>query len=185
MSKKKEDKRQSTLAALLEDKPKRGRPPRKVSRQNVYVALSSKQKALMKQLARSLPPGIVRSDIPDLSVTILSVRLEALRRAVAGRNREIPEGITDMESLYLLWDLPLPDYETVDKWTSVRLSPQPAIELGRVHGMLNAIFGVTRSDTFSLGLALLDYFVGQNLSSLQKANWDVESMRDYITRVYL
>ena len=61
--------------------------------------------------------------------SILTARLEALRVAVAGRNREIPEGITDLESLYLLWDLSLPPEDAPEKWTSIRVSPQQAIEL--------------------------------------------------------
>lgn len=36
--------RPSTLAALLKEKPRRGRPSHNVSRQNVYVALAKSQK---------------------------------------------------------------------------------------------------------------------------------------------
>ena len=135
----------ATMAALLEEKPKRGRPPRKVSRQNVYVALRPDEKTLLKELAGRLPDELARADLADLTITILNARLEALRRAVAGRNREIPEGVTDMDSLYLLWDLPLPPKDVEDKWTSVRVSPQQVIELGRAHGALNAAFGASRS----------------------------------------
>ncbi|PID87286.1 MAG: hypothetical protein CSA11_08355 [Chloroflexi bacterium] len=148
----------STLAALLKEKPKRGRPRRDVSRQNVYVALTREEKAHMRSLAKELPESIARADVPDLAVTILSARLEAMRLAVADRDREIPEGVTDFDSLYLLWDLPLPNSNEERKWTSIRLSPQEAIELGRVQGTLNAAFGATRSDTFSLGLGLLTQF---------------------------
>lgn len=149
----------ATMAALLEEKPKRGRPPRKVSRQNVYVAMRPDEKALLKELAGRLPDGLARADLADLTITMLNARLEALRRAVAGRNREIPEGVTDMDSLYLLWDLPLPPKDVEDKWTSVRVSPQQVIELGRAHGALNAAFGASRSETFSLGLVLLDRYL--------------------------
>lgn len=152
---KRSKKRPSTLAALLEEKPKRGRPPRNVSRQNVYVALSATQRKEMSQLAARLPKGLARADLPDLAVTFLAARIEGLRRDVADRDREIPEGITDMESLYLLWDIPLPSDSDNAKWTSIRVSPQQAIELGRVHGTLNAVFGVNRSQTFGLGLAML------------------------------
>lgn len=150
----------STLAALLEEKPKRGRPPRAVSRQNVYVALRPDEKALMKALAKELPPGLTRADLADLAITILTARFEALRRAVAGRNREIPEGVTELTSLYLLWDLPLPPADQgEERWTSLRVTPQQVLELGRVHGMLNAAFGANRSETFGLGLALLAGFL--------------------------
>ena len=152
-------KKASTLAALLEEKPKRGRPRRSVQRQNVYVALSVAQKQQMKQLGKDLPDGLGRADLSDVAVSILAARLESLRRAVAGRNREIPEGITDLESLYLLWDLPLPNEAEDVKWTSIRLSPQQAIELGRAHGTLHAVFGANRSQTFSLALALLEQFL--------------------------
>lgn len=152
-------KRASTLAALLEEKPRRGRPRSSVQRQNVYVALSVAQKALLQRLASDLPAGVVRADLPDIAVSILAARLESLRRAVAGRNREIPEGITDLSSLYLLWDLSLPDENEELKWTSIRLSPQPAIELGRAHGTLHAVFGANRSQTFALALALLTQFI--------------------------
>src|SRR5688572_11303914 len=101
--------RESTLAALLEEKPKRGRPRRAVSRQNVYVALSPEQKQVLKQLAELLPEGLSRADIPDLAISLLATRFEILRRAVSDRNREIPEGVTDLDSLYLLWDLALPN----------------------------------------------------------------------------
>jgi hypothetical protein len=158
MSNQSDKKKESTLAALLKEKPKRGRPKRDVSRQNVYVALTKTEKAHMRTLAKEMPKSIARADVPDLAVTILSARLEAMRRAVADRNREIPEGVTDFDSLYLLWDVPIPNLEEERKWTSIRLSPQEAIELGRVQGALNAAFGATRSDTFSLGLVLLTQF---------------------------
>ena len=152
----------ATMAALLKEKPKRGRPRHQVSRQNVYVALRPAEKQLMKSLTGRLPDGLVRADVADLVITILTVRLDALRLAVAGRNREIPEGVTDMESLYLLWDLPLPSNEGEEKWTSVRASPQQVIELGRAHGALNAAFGASRSETYRLGLVLLDNFLSEN-----------------------
>lgn len=149
----------STMAALLEEKPKRGRPRHAVSRQNVYVALRPEEKLLMKQLVDYLPNGLKRADLADLAVTALTARLEALRRAVAGRSREIPEGVTDLESLYLLWDLPLPPKDIEEKWTSIRVSPQQVIELGRENGALNAAFGASRSQTFSLALALLAQYL--------------------------
>jgi hypothetical protein len=159
MNNQSDNQKQSTLAALLKEKPRRGRPRRDVSRQNVYVALTQREKNHMRELAARMPAAISRADIPDLAVTTLAARLESLRRAVADRNREIPEGVTDFDSLYLLWDAPLADKESERKWTSIRLSPQESIELGRVQGMLNAAFGATRSDTFSLGLALLTQYV--------------------------
>jgi len=152
----------STMAALLEEKPKRGRPRHAVSRQNVYVALRPEEKTLMKRLIGYLPPQIKRADLADLAVTALTARLEALRRAVAGRSREIPEGVTDLESLYLLWDLPIPPQEAEEKWTSIRVSPQQVIELGRAHGALNAAFGASRSQTFNLALSLLTQYLEQN-----------------------
>jgi hypothetical protein len=177
------NRKDSTLAALLEDKPKRGRPRRSVSRQNVYVALSEAQKQEMNQMADNLPDGFSRADVPDIAIFLLSVRLEVLRRAVAGRNREIPEGITDLDSLYLLWDLPLPGPVTQLRWTSIRVSPQQAIELGRVHGILNALFGVNRSEVFSLSLSLLasslkNELAGRSFRSLKDA-------RDYIHAIFL
>ncbi|MBK8986792.1 MAG: hypothetical protein IPM39_12085 [Chloroflexi bacterium] len=156
--------RTSTLAELLKDKPKRGRPPHAVSRQNVYVALSDDEKQQMKRLALLLPSGLSRADLPDLAIATLTARLEALHRAVSDRNREIPEGITDLESLYLLWDLAVPVETAERKWTSIRVSPQEVIELGRAHGTLNAVFGANRSETFSLALILLTLFIEtQNL----------------------
>ena len=152
----------STMAALLEEKPKRGRPRHAVSRQNVYVALRPEEKSLMKQLVDYLPSSLKRADLADLAVTALTARLDALRRAVAGRSREIPEGVTDLESLYLLWDLPLPPVGSEEKWTSMRVSPQQVIELGRAHGALNAAFGASRSQTFSLALSLLEQYLTQD-----------------------
>lgn len=147
------------MAALLEDKPKRGRPRSTVSRQNVYVALRQAEKELMKSLVAKLPPAVKRADVADLAISALTGRLEALRQAVAGRSREIPEGVIDLESLYLLWDVTLPDNSAEEKWTSVRVSPQQVIELGRAHGALNAAFGASRSQTFSLALSLLTQFL--------------------------
>ena len=168
----------ATMAALLKEKPKRGRPPRKVSRQNVYVALRPEEKVLVKEMAARLPDGLARADVADLAVTILNTRLEALRRAVAGRNREIPEGVTDMDSLYLLWDLSLPPKDREEKWTSVRVSPQQVIELGRAHGALNAAFGASRSETFSLGLVLLDRYLGSG--DFQNSAMTLAEMRQNI-----
>jgi len=176
----------STLAALLKDKPKRGRPTHAVSRQNVYVSLTKQQKSVMKELAAQMPKGIVKADIPDLAVSTLSARMEALRQAVSGRDREIPEGITDLDSLFLLWDLPMPEGKEVErKWTSIRLSPQPAIELGRLHGTLYAVFSASRSETFSLSLALLTQFVESVLPELKIELGKTASMRQTIHRIYL
>ncbi|MCB9420385.1 MAG: hypothetical protein H6667_11290 [Ardenticatenaceae bacterium] len=158
-NKDKRERKASTLAALLEEKPKRGRPPRAVSRQTVYVALSQTQKDRLGELASLLPQGLSRADLPDLAISILSTRFEALRRAVADRDREIPEGVTDLESLYLLWDLSLPTDDPDIKWTSIRVSPQQVIDLGRVHGILNAVFNANRSKTFDLALMLLSQFL--------------------------
>lgn len=173
----------STLAALLRERPRRGRPPRAVSRQNVYVELTQEQKDLLTTLSERLPEEFARADVPDLAIMALTTRLEGLRRAVAGRTREIPEGITDMESLYLLWDLPLPDEEVPAKWTSIRLSPQQAIDLGRIHGTLNMLFGATRSEVFTLALALFNVFLrrdydGESVDSLLEMN-------EIITDIYL
>jgi hypothetical protein len=168
----------ATMAALLKEKPKRGRPPRRVSRQNVYVALRPSEKAQIKALSSNLPDGVVRADVADLAITVLATRLEALRQAVAGRDREIPEGVTDMDSLYLLWDLPLPTDDEEEKWTSVRCSPQQVIELGRAHGALNAAFGASRSDTFRLGLALLELFLAD--TDLSEVPGSLEGMREIL-----
>jgi hypothetical protein len=151
------DQKDSTLAALLREKrTRRGRPRHAVSRQNVYVALTPEQKAIMKRLADVLPECVQRADIPDLAITLLTVHLESLRRSVAGRNREMPEGITDIGALYLLWDLALPESTEEARWTTIRVSPQQGIDLGRDHGGLHALFGASRSDVFGLGLALLE-----------------------------
>lgn len=144
----------STLSALLQEPRGRGRPKNAVSRVSVYVALSEKQKDLISELGSQLQ-HLTRADISDMSIMVFSVRLEVMRRAVAGRTHELPAGIRDVESLYLLWDLALPEEELEVKWTSVRLSPQQAIELGRLQGMLHALFGVNRSQVFSLALALI------------------------------
>ncbi len=173
----------STIAALLEDKPKRGRPRRKVSRRNVYVALSPEQKNEVKMLAKDLPESLARADIPDMAVDLLAARLELLRRAVADRDREIPEGVTDLDSLYLLWDLPLPEEDGEIKWTSVRLAPQQAIELGRAHGTLKALFGVNRSQVFGLSLALLSQFIREEM--VDRRYNSIEDVHSWITRIYL
>jgi len=183
MSSKESKKRANTLAALLKEKPKRGRPPREVSRQNVYIALSDEQKENMKRLASCLPEGLSRADLPDLAITILAARLEALHRAVPDRNREIPEGITDLESLYLLWDVSLPPQNSDPRWTSIRVSPQQAIEFGRVQGTLNAVFGANRSQTFQLGLVLLTQFLEN--STLKTTTLSLDDLRKRIASIYL
>jgi len=175
-----EELRVSTLKELLKDKPRRGRPRRQVARQNVYVALHPEQKTEMAALTKLLPDGLGRADLPDLAVSVLTARVEALRTAVVGRTREIPEGVTDLESLYLLWDLPLPDREPADKWTSIRLSPQQALELGRVHGTLNAAFGANRSEVFGLALSLLAQFLERY--PLQEAEMNLQDVREMIFR---
>lgn len=176
----------STLAALLEEKPKRGRPPRAVSRQTVYVALTQEQKIQLSELAALLPDGIGRADLADLAITILAARFEALRRAVYDREREIPEGVTDLESLYLLWDLPLPTYEEAEtKWTSIRVSPQQVIELGRVHGTLNAVFNTNRSQTFGLALVLLAQFLEGGVAQDAQKPLTLSKLRKIAQAIYL
>ena len=169
------ERRKSTLAALLEEKPKRGRPPRAISRKNVYVALTPEQKQGVENMVGELPGNFGRADIPDMAVNLLTIRMELLRRDVADRDREIPEGVTDLESLYLLWDLPLPSEEVEPAWTSIRLSPQQAIELGRAHGVLKAMFGVNRSQVYWLSLTLFGQFLrselaGKSFESLPEVN---------------
>lgn len=173
----------STLKDLLRDKPRRGRPRRMVARQNVYVALRPEQKRLMDALGERLPLGLARPDVPDVAVSVLTARLEALRSAVAGRTREIPEGVTDLESLFLLWDLapPQPSAGAAERWTSIRLSPQQALELGRAHGTLNAAFGAGRSEVFGLALALLAQFLERH--PLAGAEMDLGEVREMIFRV--
>ena len=184
MSKKQDDKRPlGTMAELLKDKPKRGRPRHDVSRQNVYVELSAAEKEQITQLAKQFPKALKRADLPDLAIMVLATRMEALRRAVADRDREIPEGITDLESLYLLWDAELPVKTAVSKWTSIRVSPQQMIELGRVNGVLNAAFNATRSETFSLALALLTTFLSTR--TMDENDSTLSAMRKKIRGVYL
>ena len=213
-----DEQRVSTLKELLRDKPKRGRPRRMVARQNVYVALRPEQKSLMADLGERLPAGLGRPDVPDLAVSVLTARLEALRTAVAGRTREIPEGVTDLESLYLLWDVVPPgqgavvssqlsvtsgqtgagssqkstgrrraaagseasEPEAGERWTSIRLSPQQALELGRAHGTLNAAFGAGRSEVFSLALGLLAHFLERH--PLAGAEMGLADVREMIFR---
>lgn len=175
--------KQSTMAALLEDKPRRGRPPRAVSRQNVYVALSNVQKACLEEIGQRLPSPLARADVPDAAISLLAARFEAMRRAVADREREIPEGIVDLGSLYLLWDLPLPPRAEEVKWTSIRVSPQQAIELGRVHGVLNTVLGANRSEVFSLGLALLTNLIQSDLK--EPSIRSLPQLQEYFTRLYL
>jgi hypothetical protein len=177
------DKKEGTLAALLEEKRKRGRPRRAISRKNVYVALSAAQKDQMRQLADILPAGLNRSDIPDMAITLLATHMELLRRAVAGRKREIPEGITDLDSLYLLWDLPLTRDDDEPKWTSIRLSPQQAIELGRSHGSLKVLFGASRSQVFALSLALLTQFMQTEM--VDKRYNSIDEVYDWMSQIYL
>ena len=182
----KKERKASTLAALLEEKPKRGRPPRAGSRQTVYVALTQEQNERLSEMSGMLPDGLVRADLPDLAITILSARFEALRRAVADREREIPEGITDLESLYLLWDLPLPPHEEANnKWTSIRVSPQQVIELGRVHGTLNAVFNANRSQTFELALVLLSQFLENETVHDSMAPLTLGELRKKAQSIYL
>ena len=175
-----DEQRVSTLKELMRDKPRRGRPRRQVARQNVYVALHPEQKAQLSALARRLPQSLGRPDLPDLAVSVLTARVEALRTAVVGRTREIPEGVTDLESLYLLWDVPLPSREPAEKWTSIRLSPQQVLELGRVHGTLNAAFGANRSEVFGLALALLAQFLERH--PLHEAVMGLSDVREMIFR---
>lgn len=173
-----------TLSELLKEKPRRGRPPHAVSRQNVYVSLTSRQKALMGELGKRLPAGLSRADVPDLAVTVFAARFEALRRATAGRTREIPEGVTDLHSFYLLWDVQPPGHEEGEAhWTSLRLSPQQAIELGRLQGALNMRFGSNRSEVFALSLTLLEKYLNSDLPA--GARGSLSELRDQITDFYL
>ena len=77
------------------------------------------------------------------------------------------------------WDemKPTPE-EFEEKWTSIRVSPQQVIELGRVHGALNAAFGASRSQSFSLALALLKDFLEHQ--SLQGTEMTLAEVRVYM-----
>jgi hypothetical protein len=85
---------------------------------------------------------------------------------------------------YLLWDTSPDKINEGDcKWTSIRLSPQQNLELGRVHGTFNAAFGATRSQTFSLGLALLSQYLEDY--PLENSTLRLEEIRATIARNYL
>lgn len=176
MSKARRKRNDSTLAALLRDKPKRGRPKRSVSRESFYVALSEEQKAALGHLGEMLPGTVGRADVADVAITLLQVRYDELRQAMADRDRELPEGITDIDALYYFWDLPVPD-EASTRWTSVRIAPQSAVDFGRIHGGLKALFGANRSQVFSLALALL----GRWLESPVPAEFEtLDALLDHI-----
>ncbi|HFC12477.1 MAG TPA: hypothetical protein ENJ56_06495, partial [Anaerolineae bacterium] len=147
--------RKNTFAALTQEKPRRGRPKHAIPRQSVYVALSKAEKQLLSGIAAKTPASIKRSDIPDMAILLLSHKLDMVRQAVAGRSRDLPEGITDFESLYYLWDLPVSAETSEKKWTSIRLSPTWAVEFGRLQGTFKALFGTNRSDVFVLAIVLL------------------------------
>ncbi len=68
----------STLKELMRDKPRRGRPRRMVARQSVYVALHPDQKIRLDHLATLLPTNLSRADLPDLAVSVLTARVEAI-----------------------------------------------------------------------------------------------------------
>jgi hypothetical protein len=63
------------------------------------------------------------------------------------------------------------------------LTPQQAIELGRAHGTLKALFGVNRSQVFGLSLALLYQFFREEM--VEKRYSSVEDVHNWITRIYL
>ena len=149
----------STISALLKEKPKPGRPRHAVSRQTVYVELTDEQKQMTRMIAEKLPATLHRADIPDLAITLLTANLDHLKQTMAGREREMPEGVVDLISLYLLWDLIPPNPDISSKWTSIRLSPRQAIQLGRIHGELNALFGATRSEIYNLALIFLNHLI--------------------------
>lgn len=173
--------RDDTFAALTREKAKRGRPKSAIPRQSVYVALTKLQKQRISELAKQLPPGIKRADIPDMCVMTLSTRMEQIRRAVSGRDRELPEGITDIESLYFLWDLQLPDRNPDVTWTSVRLSPQQVLAFGRLQGTFKALFGATRSEVFTLAMGVLDDAVSAEIYPYA----DLDEYGAYLTNTYL
>jgi hypothetical protein len=70
------------------------------------------------------------------------------------------------------------------KWTTIRVSPQQGIELGRVHGALYALFGASRSDVFALGLALLESLIGE-IPPLGGQKTSVAAVQEWITGKYL
>ncbi len=174
-----------TFRELLTDKQKRkpGRPKRPVPRQSVYVELSPEQKQQIGALGRQLP-HFGRADIPDMAVMILNTRMEAIRLAVVGRAREMPEGITDMQSLYFLWDV-MPIEDSVEaKWTSIRLSPQQVDEFGALQGRFNLLFGANRSQVFTLALALLAQLVTTDEETLVSLQTQTQFLQ-YLNTSYL
>ena len=152
----------STLAALLKTKPGRGRPHSLLRRQSVYVALAPIHKSWLKELAEALPLGIKRSDVPDIAVAHLAFQFEQLRNAVADRDRELPEGITDIDDLYFLWDLRPLNTPLDPKWTSIRLSESRIVEFGQLQGVFKVLFGSTRSEVFYLALTFLGDFASRH-----------------------
>ena len=175
----------STLAALLRDKPKRGRPRDPIPRQSVYVALSADHKALLSRLAAELSPVFERADVPDLAVMVLTARMDALRRAVADRSAEVPEGVTDLKSLYYLWDFPMVVDESPIKWTSIRLAPAQLVEFGRLQGMFNALFGANRSQVFALATAALARCLEHDLPATRRVITDFEAFEAVLNAIYL
>jgi hypothetical protein len=79
-----------------------------------------------------------------------------------------------------LWDLTPTRQPPDEKWTSIRLSPQQALELGRAHGTLNAAFGANRSEVFGLALALLGQFLERH--PLNGTSLELGEVRELIFR---
>ena len=66
------------------------------------------------------------------------------------------------------------------KWTTVRLSPQHVVDLGRAQGGLGALFGASRSDVFGLSLALLRQFLEEDKLAAWKKGDLWHSLQNHI-----
>ena len=122
--------------------------------------------------------GLARADLADLAITMLNgAPGSAAARGRRSQPRDPRGGHRYGLSLSAVGSATAAEGRE-EKWTSVRVSPQQVIELGRAHGTLNAAFGASRSDTFSLGLVLLDRYM--SAGDFQDSDLTLEEMRQNI-----
>lgn len=152
-----------------------------VSRQSVYVALSPEQKALVNELADCLAGDLGRADISQYGRHVGAVG--SVAPGCFGSEQEDAERDCPGIGLFVVgcaFAAPWP----MAVGTSIRLSPQQVIQLGRAQGLLHALFNANRSEVFSLGLGLLNILLKSDSFPLASVA-SLTAFEDEITRIYL
>ncbi len=147
---------QGTFRRLNEQRKRRGRPPAAQPRHPVQLWLLPSEYDRLGNLSERWPAlKLSRSHILGLGIRALGQRLAALRANMEGSGADLPIGVLDLESLYLLWDLEPTANNSARKRYQLTLMDDEKWQLADMTVVLSRSISVNRSRVAGLSIANL------------------------------